>query len=279
MRKGRGLVVCVSNRREIARDQLEAILWSCRRSTVVMVTPGPETLGPERDEENYSVVFSRLPQKKHLSGFMGNEGIADAIARDVPFDSVLLLDDDCLPIGVGLDAFGVAALETEDADLFGVRDRVDYRPSWETWRELFTFWLPEAAGWSPRAAGVFYPAVWLSRAFAFELAIRGLLVPPHAEKWGLWPDVYIGWMCAALGFRLGFRGGMGAAAEPPLYLDHAKRMENAPSPLILREDFLAYHSVRAVPAISETEIRRFYRERRLFVDERSETCENSKSIG
>jgi glycosyltransferase involved in cell wall biosynthesis len=251
------LIVCAINRgHDIAADLLDGLRWGCVRPFHLILIDDVgniEVAGPD-----VTVIRSAIESRKEFSGFKNNEGIVHAIAAGLEFEVVLCLDDDVLPIGRGFDDWACGLMDRYAVDLLGVGDRIDYSNDWPDWKKQFGEWVPEAVNFIPVAEGVFYSATWLSRYLVLDLASRGLLVPPNYEQWTLWPDVYISWMAQALGHHVKIWGTMDAPVAP-LYANHPDTMTGAPQPWILRSDFSLYHSIRAIPAVSEAAVRHHYR--------------------
>jgi hypothetical protein len=215
------LVVMATNRGPaIVRDQLDAIRWSFARPFHAVVVDVAGDVGPQGDD--VTVIRSRVVPAKAMSGFKSNEGIAHALARGIRFDAVLVIDDDALPIGRGLDTWALDRIGRDAAN-------------------------------------------WMSRVLVDDLAARGLLLPPGYQAWDLWPDVYISWMAQALGHYTVPAGTMDVP-EPPLYLNHPDSMQGAPQPWHLHAGFLIYHSIRAVPGVSERRVREHYARVRMSAD-------------
>jgi hypothetical protein len=104
---------------------------------------------------------------------------------------------------------------------------------------------------------VFFAVVWMSRQLCGEMAGRGILVPPGYEHWGAWPDVYVSYVAQLLAFYTVLWGHMDDP-RPPIYANHRNHVRSAPSPMILREDFLIYHPIRYVNQHDEATLRRRY---------------------
>jgi hypothetical protein len=257
------LVVMATNRGpDIVRDQLDAIRWSFARPFHAVVVDDAGDVGPQGDD--VTVIRSRVAPAKAMSGFKSNEGIAHALARGIRFDAALVIDDDALPIGRGLDTWALDRIGRDAVDLLGVADRVDYALYWPLWAARFAAWVPESIGFTP-GPGIFYAANWMSRVLVDDLAARGLLLPPGYQAWDLWPDVYISWMAQALGHYTVPAGTMDVP-EPPMYLNHPDSMQGAPQPWHLHAGFLIYHSIRAVPGVSERRVREHYARVRMSAD-------------
>jgi hypothetical protein len=261
------LVVFATNRPGIIADQVDAIRWShALPHAIVCVDDTLERDDPVfRRDGNCFRIASRLPGRRNLSGFKNNEGIRFALDQGIDFRYVLCLDDDALPIGRGLDEWAVARMDATAIDLFGVRDRVNVQNYWLQIPRLLGRWMPEAkqvAGpldLSPET--VFYAINWMSRGLVDTLADRDLLVPPGCESWPLWPDAYASWVAQLAG---GYQVTWGHMDDPkpPIYGNHRKHMRFAPSPLILRRDFLVYHPIRYVVMHDEQALRDHYAARR-----------------
>ena len=261
------LVVFATNRRGIIADQVDAIHWSHELPHAIVVVD--DTI--ERDDPlvrrdgNVFRISSQLPGRRNLSGSKNNEGIRFALEAGIDFRYVLCLDDDALPIGRGLDEWALERMDTTAIDLLGVRDRVNYQNWWTEIPRLLGRWLPEArnvAGpidMSPET--VFYAINWMSRGLVDAMAGRNLLVPDGCEGWELWPDVYTSWVVQLAG---GYQVTWGHMDDPkpPIYGNHRNHMRFAPSPLIMRRDFLVYHPVRYVTMYDEQTLREHYAERR-----------------
>jgi hypothetical protein len=261
------LIVFATNRRGIIEDQVDAIRWSHNLPhAVVCVDDTLEKDDPMiRQDGNFFRIPSQLPGHRNLSGFKNNEGIAFALNSDIDFRYVLCLDDDALPIGRGLDDWAIRQMDTTAIDLLGVRDRVNYQPWWPQVPGLLGRWMPEALNVSGpldlNPETIFYAINWMSRPLVDVLASRGLLVPDGCEEWTLWPDVYISWVAQLLGAYQVTWGQMDDP-KPPIYGNHRNHMKFAPSPAILRRDFLIYHPIRFVTMHDEASLRDHYAARR-----------------
>jgi hypothetical protein len=258
------LVVMATNRGQfIATDQFEAIEWSHSESFLMVIVDGGGAIdspfGPEPGPREYAVIPNKLMPKLNLSGFITYQGIQWAIDQGITFDRVLVLDDDALPIGLHLDIWARLEMEKCDVDLLGVRDRVNYQMWWPSRgafvRDLCTE-LP--ADFAPTAETIFFASHWMSRKFVDRLVERRFLAPEKYETWDLWPDVYISWLCQALGFQTQFAGSM-ENPEAPVYANHPKEHQRwSPAPMILHPNFKIYHSIRGCSGVDEVTIREHY---------------------
>jgi hypothetical protein len=257
------LIVFATNRPGIIKDQVEAIHWSHNLShAIVCVDDTLERDDPlTRQDGNVFRIPSQIASRRNLSGFKNNEGILFALARGINFRYVLCLDDDALPIGRGLDEWAITKMDTTAIDLLGVKDRVNYQNYWPQVPQLLGLWLPEAKN----VAGpldlvvetIFYAVNWMSRGLVDTLAERDLLVPDGCEEWSLWPDIYISWVSQLVG---GYQVTWGHMDDPkpPIYCNHRNHMKFAPSPWILRREFLIYHPIRYVTMYDEQTLREHY---------------------
>jgi hypothetical protein len=261
------LIVFATNRRPIIADQVDAIRWSHNLShAIVCVDDMLERDDPlHRQDGNYFRIASKIPSRRNLSGFKNNEGIQFALKQGIDFRYVLCLDDDALPIGRGLDEWAIEKMDRAAIDLFGVQDRVNYQGLWAQLPNLLGRWIPDARNVtgptdiSPET--IFYAINWMSRGLVDTLAEHNLLVPDGCERWSLWPDVYISLVSQFMG---GYQVTWGHMDDPkpPIYGNHRNHMKFAPSPLILRRDFLVYHPIRYVTMYDEQTLREHYAERR-----------------
>jgi hypothetical protein len=257
------LVVFTTNRKGIIQDHVEAIRWShTLPCAIVCVDDTLERDDPViRREDNYFRIASRLPGQKHLSGFKNYEGIQFALNDGIDFRYVLCLDDDALPIGCGIDEWAIAKMDLTAIDLLGVRDRVHYQNYWKQVPQLLGRWLPEARNiFGPvdlSSETIFYAINWMSRGLVDAMVERSLLVPDGCAGWPLWPDPYISWVAQILGAYVVTWGSMDDP-KPPIYANQHNHMRLAPSPKILRRDFLIYHPIRYVAVHDEQSLRQYY---------------------
>jgi hypothetical protein len=261
------LIVFATNRRGIIKDQVEAIRWAHSRPCAIVCVD--DTL--ERDDPlirrdgNFFRIPSQLPGRRNLSGFKNNEGIQFALANSIDFRYVLCLDDDALPIGRGLDEWALGRMDATAIDLLGVKDRMNYQNYWPQVPQLLGRWLPEArevaAAIDLSPETVFYAINWMSRGLVDTLAEHNLLVPDGCAGWPLWPDTYTSWVTQLMG---GYQVTWGHMDDPkpPVYGNHRNHMRFAPSPTILRDDFLIYHPIRHVTMNDEQSLREHYAARR-----------------
>jgi hypothetical protein len=254
------LFVFASNRSQyIFTDQMDAIRWTCEdRSFHVAVIDDGNNYGVPGTHGDYSLVHSKVPSQKHLSGFKNNEALRWAIDHGYDFQQVIFMDDDSLPIRKGLDAWSLATMGRTGVDLLGVEDRVNYQPYWHEYEPLFREWGVDTEGWYPPSASIFYATCFLSRAAALNLYTKNLLVPRGCDKWTLWPDIYLSWIVALTNGYV-MRWGHMDQPRAPLYLNHMNHMRHAPDPRILHEDFLVYHTLKGVHSYSEEELREIYK--------------------
>ncbi len=257
------LVVVATNRGgDTSIDLLDCLRWGMTGSWHMVLVDDAGGYGTTLDEgDDHTVIRSALVPGKMLSGFKNHEGIRYAVDRGDAFKAVLCLDDDSLLIGRGIDAWALAKVEKEHADLLGVADRVSYRDEWRRWRHFFLDATPGSPLFVPAEESLFYPICWMSRRLVDAVIEADLLLPGHYQQWGNWPDVYASWVCQLLGGRQMAIGHMDRPV-PPIYAEHPNSMEHAPQPWILHSDFKAYHSIRAVPCYAESEVRTYYRLKR-----------------
>jgi hypothetical protein len=257
------LVVFATNRKGIIDDQVDAIRWShSLPHAIICVDDTLERDDPVvRQNGNFFRIASRIPSRRNLSGFKNNEAIRFALGNGIDFRYVLCIDDDALPIGRGLDEWAVPKMDATAIDLLGVRDRVNYQGWWAQVPQYLGRWMPEAKDisgpidLSPET--IFYAVNWMSRGLVDTLAERNLLVPDGCEQWALWPDIYISWVTQLAGGYQVTWGGMDDP-KPPIYGNHRSHMKFAPSPTILRRDFLIYHPIRYVMMYDEQTLREHY---------------------
>lgn len=260
------LAVFTTNRGPgLIQDHVDAIRHAHDGTLLVVVVVDNLAAGKAYHEtETHVLVKSEIEGGNiRLSGFKNNEGVQWAIDQGIDFTSVFFLDDDCLPIGRGLDTWALGILESNAADLLGVEDRVSYQQEWAAARSSLEGWMPKEAQRitsvvSLNAITVFYAGCWLSGAMAKTMRARNLLVPPDCKNWWTWPDVYISWVVHLLG---GYQVTHGSMNRPkaPLYLNHKNHMASAPDPAILHPDFKLYHTIKFITGVSEQEIRERYR--------------------
>ena len=182
------LIVFATNRRGIIKDQVEAIHWShSLPHAIVCVDDTLERDDPLiRQDGNYFRIPSKIPSRRHLSGFKNNEGIMFALSQGIDFRYVLCIDDDALPIGRGLDEWVIPKMDATAIDLLGVRDRINHQGWWSYVPQMLSRWMPEAneitgpVDLSPET--VFYAINWMSRGLVNTMAERNLLVPDGCAR-------------------------------------------------------------------------------------------------
>ena len=261
------LIVFATNRRGIIKDHVEAIHWSHNLPhAIVCVDDTLEKDDPLiRQDGNFFRIPSQVASRRNLSGFKNNEGIKFALSHGIDFRYVLCIDDDALPIGRGLDEWAIMKMDATAIDLLGVKDRINYQGYWPQIPQLLSRWIPEArdiiAPIDLSTETVFYAINWMSRGFVDAMAERNLLVPDGCNDWPLWPDIYISWVAQFVGAYLVTWGHMDDP-RPPIYGNHRNHMKFAPSPVILRRDFLIYHPIRSVTMYDEQTLREHYAARR-----------------
>lgn len=261
------LVVMATNRGQfIAHDQLEALSYSHRESMFVVIIDGGNNIPQALPGSNYIVIPRTTTPRVNLSGFMCYEGILWALANQVDFKRVFVTDDDTLPIGRGLDTWARTQMENGCLDLLGVTDRVNYQYAWYGYQRLMEEWIgypvdnPDGKFY-PSSETIFFAAHWMSRQLVDRMVELNLLRPHKLERWNLFPDVYISWVCQILGLTSYGAGSM-ERPQPPLYANHPKNHQRwAPDPRILHPDFKLYHSIRSSTS-AEFEIREHYRHER-----------------
>lgn len=262
-------VISTNRGRHVVEDQVDAILWSCEGRPCHIIIVDDDNTIDVGDHGHFTVIKSQTFKNKNMSGFKNNEGIQFALNQDIPFGQIILMDDDSLLIGKGLDIWAVDQIHRQRVDLVGTQDRVNYQDCWPHWRSLYIEWgCEKAEAWLPGAGSVFYATCAMSRRIAETMMTHNMLIPEGHKRWGLWPDTYISWTVQLLGGYMAFCGHMDKP-KAPLYMNHTGCMRWAPDPRILRSDFLVYHPLRSVSMASEEELRLFYsRFRRDQVDPR-----------
>ena len=112
------IVMATCSPREVLLDQIDAIKWSCRDSFEIVVVDDNGGL-----ELPCHVLRSRSQIKKPGKvGFKVNEGIQWAL-KNIDFDMVMVLDDDALPIGRGLDTWALKIFsDNPNFGMIGTKD-------------------------------------------------------------------------------------------------------------------------------------------------------------
>lgn len=258
------VVMATCSPREIILDQIEAIEWSCDESfTIVIVNDGEIEL-----DLPYTVIKSKSKIKRaSVVGFKVNEGIKWAL-DNIDFDMVMVLDDDALPIGRGLDTW--ALNKFKDNKNIGMIGTMDDVKACEMYRnadrvELCLKYLAEwcdISNWTPPNEVIFYAVNFQSRDLIEKLDSMNML---NVEK-EIWPmpcETFQSWITTLAGFDLYFWGRYPDSLVPPLYSMHHGSVKPT-DPRLISHEFLVHHSIRQTGA-DEWDIRNYYKySRRMF---------------
>lgn len=243
----------------VAIDQLDAITWSCKWThRVIVIDQSSRGLGipgtPICD-------VVRLPRElqRISTGFQQLAALANYINQGWQFGQAILLRDDSLPIGKGLDEWCGKQVKDNGAGLLGVEDRNVYYESFPACATMFAYWDVPHQTWedAPSTKTVAEPFQVLSASLIWDLFGRNLLPPPECHEWVYPFGPYISWVSQMLGHTQILHGHMDRQLAP-LYVNEL-RSRQLPSPTILSPAFLLYHSLKGTCAFSANDLRVGYK--------------------
>ncbi len=271
--KVKTLVVIPTNREiDIIADQVEAARWSCLEKSEILVVDDVGNLEDLPCEKILSI-YQRT-QKKRIptpygytkAAFRANEGIRHALESKLDFDMVMVLDDDALPIGQGLDRWALEVFkQNPKAGMIGVMDDVKACANYLK-KENVIQMMKQMSEWKhvgnivPPKETIFYAVNFQSRALVENLWRMGFY-GEDMERWVFPCETFQSWVTAMTGFELLYWGRYPNEMKPPLYSMHhgSVRPED---PRKIDKEFLVHHSVRQVEGVDEWEIRMHYKKLR-----------------
>lgn len=263
-------VIATCSDSKIISDQIEAVNWSCEHDVHIVIVDDLDGRFLNFNYDNVDVMKPRGTYKHARAvGFKVNEGLAWAVSRGIVFKMAMVLDDDALPIGKGLDDWAMSVFKgSPSAGYLGTKDSVDsmsrYNNSGK--RDKGQKWLSERIelpeGWSPPTENIFYAVNFQTSDFVCGMMLNDLC-KPEMDSWAdiLPCEVFQSWCCELLGFDQIFWGQYPNDLKPPLYSMHHGSVK-PPDPRTLSSDYLVHHSVRHVDQVSESIIRDYYKRQR-----------------
>lgn len=247
---------------EVLEDQIDAIRWTCESPVEIVVVDDKGGL----DLDCHVIRSEGKIHRAAAVGFKVNEGIAWAISQGIPFDMVMVLDDDALPLGKGLDTWAQSIMSEGKIGLLGTKDAVksceNYtRPNKASQMlTLLKSWVDVPDDWKPPQECVFYAVNFQSRSLVDKLHDVGLLTPDK-ETWShITPcETFQAWVTELFGYHQEFWGRYPYDLKPPLYSMHHGTVL-PPDPRTLSSEFLIHHSIRNVEGVDEWDIRSHYQQ-------------------
>jgi hypothetical protein len=260
--KNKTLVVMATNRqKDVMLDQIDAIHWTCQYPHEIIVVDDKGGL-----ELPCKVMLSQGKVKKHSTvGFKVNEAIKWAL-NNIDFEMVMVLDDDALPIGKGLDSWALNIFKNNPKiGTIGVEDSIPASNLYnsqnyvEKMLNQLSQWVP-IENWTPPKQYVFYAVNFQSRALVEKLNTLGLL--DHDKD--IWPapcETFQSWVTTLAGFELYLHGQYPHNMQSPLYAMY-KKPQLPDDPRTLNNKFLLHHSIKDVAGVDEWTIRNHYKKKR-----------------
>lgn len=243
----------------VALDQLDAISWSCKWTHRILVIDRTRRGLGLPDADTYEIV--RMPDelRRVAAGFQQLAALGMLINQGWQFGQAILLSEDSLPIGKGLDEWCGQLIKEQAAGVIGVEDRCSYMESFPSCAMTFSCWeVPhEIFEDAPNNKTVASPFQVLSGVLVRDLFARNLLPPPDCEDWLLPFGPYISWVPQILGYTQLLHGHMDRQLAP-LYVNELQSRQ-LPSPTILSREFLLYHSLKGTCAFSANDLRVGYK--------------------
>jgi len=260
-------VMATSSEPKVIEDQVEAIRWSCQTPVEIVVVD--DCSRTDWKQDGCHILQSNT--RRHTPAAVGykvNEGIAWAIDQGMPFEMVMVLDDDALPIGKGLDVWALNILEDDpEIGLLGVMDDMLARKAYskpsnvEKMMDAMKKWHNVSEWVSPKD-NIFYAVNFQPRSIVELFNQQGVLHPSR-EVWPCPCETYQSWMTEFFGYKQKFWGMYPDDLVPPLYSMHHGSV-HPEDPRKISLDFKIHHSIRNVKNVGEWEIRKHYRNIRRF---------------
>lgn len=257
-RKVDSVFVFCTDQPAVAIDQVDALHWSAKWShRILIVDTSPRGLGIPSTADYEILRFGDVPQQ--LPGFLQLQALSHLVNEGWQFGQAILLQDDTLPIGHGIDEWCGLQIKTQNAGLIGVEDRTSHYLSFTTCSELFSAWDVPHEIWedAPSTKTPHEAFLVLSAQLIRDMFERMLLPPPDCHAWHLPFGPYISWVAQMLEYSQLLQGHMDRPLAP-LYVN-SLRGRQLPPPTILRSEFLVYHSLKQVSAFSANDLRLGYK--------------------
>lgn len=256
------LFVISSSRGEYALDDLlNAIAFHNPQESQTHTTIAIDETGQieHLDSQGHFYLTNADPADESASGFKRAQGVAWAISQGIQFKQAILLDDSCLIYGGSLSQFCLQHSQKPGVGAIGVGHAVSGEAKWQAVTNLFyEYALPHE--FFQHAPLMFADAFLVySRPFVDALTNRGLLVPPHAERWTAGYGAYAAWVSLMLGFY-SVAWGYTHKVLPPFCVLPTNQF--APAPHILSDRFMLFSPLTAIPGYSESDIREMYKRQR-----------------
>lgn len=240
-------------------DLLSALQWTTVGgkcfTVVVDETRSIESLSVAA---NYQLVRTELPDTAPV-GFHRAAGLKWAIDAGIAYRQVIMLSDNCVITGQGLDSFFNTYTQKDGLGLIGVRSSRYLTKAWQDAQTQLFEWKLPVASWERHPPAVCDNVLIMAGRLVGALYQRNLLTPMGCETW---PDsfgTYVSWLCHMLGFYVA-SWGYEQLTMPPLYVNNVATA-SLPSPRLLR-DMLVFSPVDKVLSISEADIRERYKKDR-----------------
>jgi hypothetical protein len=259
------VVMTTCNDRKIVLDQIDAIKWSCDESFEIVVVD---------DKGGLELPCTVLRSQSKLKGFpfqkgafKVNEGIQWSL-KNIDFDMVMVLDDDALPIGKGLDTWALNKFKKNPKiGMIGTKDDIKacslYREPMKVkmMMEQLSKWH-SIENWTPPPEVIFYAVNFQSRALVEKLNIMGML-DVEKEIWSMPCETFQSWVTNLAGFDLEFCGRYPNELTPPLYSMHHGSVKPE-DPRRISSEFLVHHSIKQ-SGVDEWTIRKHFKMKRMKI--------------
>ena len=185
--------------------------------------------------------------------------ISQALDAGELFDQVVVLRDELLITGLGLDAWVRERLVQGAAGLLGVLDgRLYDQGTYARYAGLFAEWGAPVAAWRGGRPVLHDAFLAMPRRLVERLFTQQWLIPAGADRWDLPLGVYLSWLAAMSGWYV---VGWGSTQRqiPPLYITETPQ---DPGPHLLLPEFSVYWPLTRVRGYAEGELRMWYQQQR-----------------
>jgi hypothetical protein len=241
-------------------DVIRSITMTSQRThCVIVVVDGPAVVLPE-DLASVCTVLQRdttvadtQPPAFQALNYCSQQGLA--------VHQYMLLDDECLVLGAGVDAWAAEQLCKTHIGVLGVGSVLDYTTNYRLALGTFAELEVPFELYTPSGPTLLDHVLWLSHHFVADLFSRGLFRPDMVLPSNVPYGTLLSWLAQILGYYQ-LVWGTADVSMPPLFVDDGRQHRQQPAPHILSSQFKLYRSVRRVSGYTEEYLREAYKRQR-----------------
>ena len=246
----------------IVQDQIESILWGIKHPiNIIVVNDGNKNFS-FKDKNIYVIKPKGKIHHASKVGFKANEGLAWAIKNELPFKFAMIMDDDALILGKGLENFAFDIFKNKKIGMIAVKDDTKANSAYSNVNKIKNYnrfiyeWTGQKDFEIPKEFA-FYAVNFQSYELIKTFYQNGIL---ESEK-EIWPypcETFQTIFTKIFGFKIHYHGQYPNDLLPPLYVMHhgSVRPED---PRKISNKFLVHHSIRQIKNVKESLIRSYYK--------------------